>query len=146
MFRRRFHQAGLARFTYKVSSLKMMDLSSLFLPIAFGFLPIAFVLFLKKRAQNPKPRQIRNFPYKTPCFCVHDGLKSAVFCRLRQKWRPSFAEFTVSCKTNKIADEMAGILNLRYPVLVRVLANVKDFAGCLDDRIPNAQSSWLCRL
>ena len=47
MFRRRFHQAGLARFTYKVSSLKMMDLSSLFLPIAFGFLPIAFVLFFK---------------------------------------------------------------------------------------------------
>ena len=79
MFRRRFHQAGLARFTYKVSSLKMMDLSSLFLPIAFGFLPIAFVLFLKKRAQNPKPRQIRNFPYKTPCACVHNALKSAFF-------------------------------------------------------------------
>ena len=139
MFRRRFHQAGLARFTYTVSSQKMMDLSSL-------FLPIAFVLFLKKRAQNPKPRQIRNFPYKTPCFCVHDGLKSAVFCRLRQKWRPTFAEFTVCCKTNKIADEMAGILNLRYPVLVRMLANVKDFASCFDDRITDAQSSWLCRL
>ena len=44
MFRRRFHQAGLARFTYKVSSLKMMDLSSLFLPIAFGFLPPAFAI------------------------------------------------------------------------------------------------------
>ena len=79
MFRRRFHQAGLARFTYKVSSLKMMDLSSLFLPIAFGFLPIAFVLFLKKRAQNPKPRQIRNFPYKIPCVSAHDDLESAFF-------------------------------------------------------------------
>ena len=146
MFLRRFHQAGLARFTYTVSSQKMMDLSSLFLPIAFGFLPTAFAIFLKKRAQNPKPRQIRNFPYKTPCVCVHNALKSAVFCRLRQKWRPTFAEFTVRCKTNKIADEMAGILNLRYPVLVRVLANVKDFASCLDDRIPDAQSSWLCRL
>ena len=79
MFLRRFHQAGLARFTYKVSSLKMMDLSSLFLPIAFGFLPTAFAIFLKKRAQNPKPRQIRNFPYKTPCVCVHNALKSAFF-------------------------------------------------------------------
>lgn len=79
MFRRRFHQAGLARFTYTVSSQKMMDLSSLFLPIAFGFLPTAFAIFLKKRAQNPKPRQIRNFPYKTPCVCVHNALKSAFF-------------------------------------------------------------------
>ena len=79
MFLRRFHQAGLARFTYTVSSLKMMDLSSLFLPIAFAFLPIAFALFLKKRAQNPKPRQIRNFPYKTPCVCVHNGLKKCLF-------------------------------------------------------------------
>ena len=138
MFLRRFHQAGLARFTYTVSSQKMMDLSSLFLPIAFGFLPTAFAIFLKKRAQNPKPRQIRNFPYKTPCVCVHNALKSAFFCRLRQKWRPTFAEFTVRCKTNKIADEMAGILNLRYPVLVRMLANVKDFTSCLDDRIPDA--------
>ena len=74
MVLRRFHQAGLARFTYTVSSLKMMDLSSLFLPIAFAFLPIAFALFLKKRAQNPKPRQIRNFPYKTPSVYVHNGL------------------------------------------------------------------------
>ena len=138
MFLRRFHQAGLARFTNTVSSQKMMDLSSLFLPIAFAFLPIAFALFLKKRAQNPKPRQIRNFPYKIPCVSVHNGLESAFFCRLRQKGRPTFAEFTVRCKTNKIADEMAGILNLRYPVLVRVLANVKDFASCLDDRIPDA--------
>jgi hypothetical protein len=64
--------------------------------------------------------------------------KVPFFCRLRQKGRPTFAEFTVRCKTNKIADEMAGILNLRYPVLVRVLANVKDFASCLDDRIPDA--------
>ena len=54
MFLRRFHQAGLARFTYKMSSLKMMDLSSLFLPIAFGFLPIAFVLFLKKTGSKSK--------------------------------------------------------------------------------------------
>lgn len=68
MFRRRFHQAGLARFTYTVSSQKMMDLSSLFLPIAFGFLPIAFALFLKKRLKIQNLGKFVNFLTKHHVF------------------------------------------------------------------------------
>ena len=79
MFLRMFHLTGLAHFTHTVSSLKMMDISSLFLPIALAFLPIAFAHFIKKQAQNPKPRQICDYPYKTSCVYVHNFLKSAFF-------------------------------------------------------------------
>jgi hypothetical protein len=91
MFLRMFHLTGLAHFTHTVSSLKMMDISSLFLPIAFA-------LLIKKQAQNPKPRQICDYPYKTSCVYVHNFLKSAFFCRSRQKKRSSFKELFVRCK------------------------------------------------
>ena len=33
------------------------------------------------------------------------------------------------------ADEIAGILNLRYPVLIRLFANVNDFNGDLTPKV-----------